>query len=76
MDGPSRSYARMGVLVDFAEKIRTINFGQAKRRKPKVTTDHHDYGTVDVTEYWHDRQDVTVKPDTLRYGLHKDEEKA
>lgn len=27
----------------------------------KVTTDVHDTHTVDVTEHWHDRQDVHVK---------------
>jgi hypothetical protein len=35
----------------------------------KVTTDVHDHHTVDVTEHWHDRQDVLVKPDTLRAKL-------
>lgn len=56
------------------DKIRSINVGRVSRRRPKVTTDHHDYGTVDVTEHWHDRQDVTVKPKTVNYRLHKDEE--
>lgn len=51
----------------YAEKLRSINFGQARHRKPKVTTDVHDDGrdvthTVDVTEHYHqDRQDVTVR---------------
>jgi hypothetical protein len=60
--------------LSFKEKIRTISFGQARYRRPKVTTDVHDHHTVDVTEYWHDRQDVTVKPDTIRYGLKREPE--
>jgi hypothetical protein len=55
--------------MDFKDKIRTINFGQDKNRKPKTTVDEHDYGTVEVTEHWKDRQDVTVKPDTVRAKL-------
>lgn len=45
---------------DYAEKLRSINFGQARHRKPKVTVDVHDRHAVTVTEHWHDRQDVTV----------------
>lgn len=59
--------------LSFKEKIRSINFGQAKRRAPKVTRDVHDHHTVDVTEHWHDRQDVTVRPDTLRLSLRKED---
>ena len=57
----------------FKDKIRSINFGQARHRKPKVTTDVHDHHRVDVTEHWHDRQDVTVRPKTLRLALRKEE---
>lgn len=60
--------------MDFKEKIRSINFGQARHRKPKVTTDVHDNHSVDVTEHWHDRQDVTVKPSTVRYKISRSEE--
>jgi hypothetical protein len=35
----------------------------------KTTTDEHDTHSVDVTEHWHDRQDVTVKPPTHRLRL-------
>lgn len=58
----------------FKDKIRSINFGQARRRAPKVTTDVHDTHTVDVTEHWHDRQDVTVHPETLRLSLRAKED--
>ena len=57
----------------FKDKLRSINFGQARRRKAKVTTDVHDHHQVDVTEHWHDRQDVTVRPDTLRLKLGRHE---
>jgi hypothetical protein len=60
-------------VSDFADKIRSINFGQARHRKPKVTTDDHGTHKVDVTEHWHDRQDVTVRPATLRLKLGKEE---
>lgn len=51
---------------EFLEKLRTINFGDKRKRGPKTTTDVHDHHTVDVTEHWDDRQDVTVKPETIR----------
>lgn len=57
----------------FKDKIRSVNFGQARHRKTKVTRDVHDHHTVDVTEHWHDRQDVTVRPDTLRLSLRKED---
>jgi hypothetical protein len=49
----------------YRAKLRTLGF-RSRVPGPKVTTDIHDHHTVDVTEHWHDRQDVTVKPDTLR----------
>ena len=32
----------------------------------KVTTERDSSVTVDVTEHWHDRQDVLVKPEPIR----------
>jgi hypothetical protein len=58
--------------LSFKEKIRTINWGTAKGRRPKVTRDVHDHHIVDVTEHWEDRQDVTVRPETLRLKLGKE----
>lgn len=57
----------------FRDKIRSINFGQARRRAPKVTTDVHDTHSVDVTEHWEDRQDVAVRPPTLRCKMNVEE---
>lgn len=58
---------------DFKDKIKRVNFGQRKHRVPKVTTDVHDTHSVDVTEHWEERQDVTVRPDTVRYGFNAKE---
>ena len=58
--------------LSFKEKIRTINWGTAKGRRPKVTTDDHGTHKVDVIEHWEDRQDVTVRPETLRLKLGKE----
>lgn len=51
---------------EFKEKIRSINFGSERRRQPKKTVDVHDHHTVEVTEHWSDRQDINVKPETIR----------
>lgn len=53
----------------FKEKLHSLSFSRAGHRAPKVTTDVHDTHTVDVTEHWHDRQDVTVKPATVKARL-------
>jgi len=59
-----------GCCESFAEHARSIRVASSDRRDlKKVTTDVHDHHTVDVTEHWHDRQDVLVKPDTLRAKL-------
>lgn len=39
----------------------------------KTTTDDHGTHSVDVTQHWQDRQDVTVKPSPVRYGFVKKE---
>jgi len=35
----------------------------------KVTTDKHDTHQVDVTEHWHDQQDVLIRPETLKLKI-------
>jgi hypothetical protein len=46
----------------FAEHVRSLSVAHPDRRGWKKTvTDVHDKHTVDVTQHWHDRQDVTVK---------------
>jgi len=57
----------------FKDKIRSINFGQSRHRQPKVTTDVHDNHTVAVTEHWHDRQDVLVRPECVRYKMKRED---
>lgn len=58
----------------FKDKLKSISFGQPRHRVPKVTTDDHGTHKVDVIEHWHDRQDVTVRPQTLRISMRKEEE--
>jgi len=62
-------------MDDFKDKIKNVNIGLEKRRKPKVTTDVHDTHKVHVTEHWEERQDVTVCPETVRIRVRVDEEK-
>lgn len=52
--------------AEYREKLKSLGFSRARARQPKTTVDVHDHHTVEVTEHWHDRQDVTVKPDTVR----------
>lgn len=50
-----------------AEHYRSLSVARSDRKSmKKVTTDDHGTHTVDVTEHWTDRQDVTVKPSTVR----------
>lgn len=46
---------------EFKEKIRSINFGRAHARKPKVTVERDSKIEATTTEHWHDRQDVNIK---------------
>ena len=50
---------------EFQEKLRSLSFHKPSNA-PKVTTDVHDEGTVDIIEH-HDgeRQDIIVKPNTI-----------
>lgn len=51
----------------YLEKLRSLSFARpSARSRPRVTTDVHDHHTVEVTEHWNDRQDVTVKPEPIR----------
>lgn len=61
------------MALSFKEKIRSISFAQAKGRRPKVTTDVHDHHKVDVTEHWDERQDVTVRPEPVRYRFKRED---
>ena len=55
-----------GCCATPAEHYRSLHVARADRASMrKTTTDDHGTHTVDVTEHWHDRQDVTVKPRTV-----------
>jgi len=55
-----------------AEHYRSVGVAHPDRRAmTKTVTDVHDKHTVDVTQHWHDRQDVHVKmqePVKLKVG--------
>lgn len=58
-----------GCCATPAEHYRSLHVASPNQRAlTKVTTDVHDAGmTVDVTEHWHDRQDVQVNnPPTIK----------
>lgn len=49
------------------EHYRSLSVAHPDRKAlTKTTTDVHDAHSVDVTQHWHDRQDVLVRPDTVR----------
>lgn len=49
-----------------AEHYRSLCIASPGRRAmTKVTTERDSSVEVDVTEHWHDRQDVLVKPKTI-----------
>lgn len=48
------------------EHYKSLSIASSDRASlTKVTSDDHGTHTVDVTEHWSDRQDVTVKPRTI-----------
>lgn len=56
-----------GCCASQAEHYQSLRVSSPDRRQmKKVTTTDTGKGTVDVTEHWHDRQDVLVKPNTVR----------
>ncbi len=59
-----RSFCECGKLLD-REAIESVRL-RPQQQGAKVTVDHHDYGTVEVTEHWDDKVDVKAKPDTIR----------
>jgi hypothetical protein len=49
-----------------AEHYRSLRVSSdTKRQMTKVTTERDGDLSVQVTEHWHDRQDVLVKPPTV-----------
>lgn len=49
------------------EHYRSLRVASSDRaHMTKVTTERDSSITVDVTEHWHDRQDVLVKPEPIK----------
>jgi hypothetical protein len=56
-----------GCCATPAEHYRSLRVASSDRRAlTKTVTDDHGTHQVDVTQHWHDRQDVLVRPETLR----------
>lgn len=53
--------------ISFKEKIQSLSF-MGSARLSKKTVDVHDTHTMEVTEHWDDRVDVTMKPQTVHLG--------
>lgn len=50
-----------------AEHYQSLRVASPDRAQmTKVTTERDSSVTVDVTEHWHERQDVLVKPEPIR----------
>ena len=56
-----------GCCATQAEHYRSLCVAAPDREQmTKVTTERDSTVAVDVTEHWHDRQDVLVRPETIR----------
>lgn len=65
-----------GCCASQAEHYRSLLVSSSDRTQlTKVTTERDSSVTVDVTEHWHDRQDVLVKPQTVSASLRKNGER-
>lgn len=65
-----------GCCASQAEHYRSLLVSSPDRAQlKKVTTERDSAVTVDVTEHWHDRQDVLVKPQTVSASLRKNGER-
>jgi hypothetical protein len=59
-----------GCCASQAEHYRSLRVASPDRAVlVKTSTDDHGTHEVDVTEHWHDRQDVLVRPGTVRARL-------
>lgn len=59
-----------GCCATPAEHYRSLRLAASNRAAlTKTTTDDHGTHEVDVTEHWQDRQDVLVRPGTVRARL-------
>lgn len=63
-----------GCCATPAEHYRSLRVASGDRANlTKVTTERDSSVAVDVTEHWHDRQDVLVKPKTLHVKMSMEE---
>lgn len=63
-----------GCCTTQAEHYRSLRVASSDRSDlTKVTTERDASVEVDVTEHWHDRQDVLVKPKTLNLKMSMEE---
>ena len=56
----------------YREKLKRLAIGgkPGVKGSTKHTTDVHDWGTATVSEHWSgERQDVTIRPDTVQMRL-------
>lgn len=59
-----------GCCVSQAEHYRSLHVASPDRAElTRTTTDDHGTHRVDVTEHWHERQDVLVRPGTVRVSI-------
>lgn len=63
-----------GCCATQAEHYKSLRVGDPDRKHLQKVTTHRDSDaggglSVDVTEHWHDRQDVLVKPKTLNVKM-------
>lgn len=59
-----------GCCTTQAEHYQSLGVASSDRsHMTKVTTERDSSVEVDVTEHWHDRQDVLVKPKTLNLKM-------
>lgn len=56
-----------GCCATQSEHYQSLRVASSDRKQlTKVTTEKDSSIEVDVTEHWHDRQDVLVKPQSIR----------
>lgn len=59
-----------GCCATAAEHYRSLQVASSARvDMTKTTTDDHGTHEVDVIEHWHERQDVLIRPGTVRARL-------
>lgn len=66
MTEPNATTCARGCCASQREHYKSLSVSSSARAElTKTTTDDHGTHSVEVTQHWQDRQDVTVKPKTL-----------